>query len=260
MGGDGRGRPAALVDGIALRRLGTPDDIAHAVLFFASEPAGWITGQTLSVDGGKELPVTRRGLLERRGRPRTWPSWSSFCRIPSVSTDPAYAPDMRRGRRLGRGPADAAPGSSVSRSPRPAAIRPSLAEWLQRRGRAHGPGLRPLRRAAARPAGRLAEPALRADGARRPPLRARRLRRQGAGADPDPGRRGVPADRGPAAGQPQVPDRGRGGGRAARISAPSSPPTRSASPPTPSSRPTAPCGASTCRSSPWRAGASARSR
>ena len=42
-----------LVDGIALKRLGTPDDIANAVLFFASEQAGWITGQVLSVDGGK---------------------------------------------------------------------------------------------------------------------------------------------------------------------------------------------------------------
>lgn len=43
----------ALVDRIALRRLGTPDDIAHGVLFFASEQAGWITGQVLSIDGGK---------------------------------------------------------------------------------------------------------------------------------------------------------------------------------------------------------------
>jgi 3-oxoacyl-[acyl-carrier protein] reductase len=43
----------ALVEHIALRRLGTPDDIAHGVLFFASEYAGWITGQVLSIDGGK---------------------------------------------------------------------------------------------------------------------------------------------------------------------------------------------------------------
>ncbi len=42
-----------LLEGVALRRLGTPDDIANAVLFFASERAGWITGQVLSVDGGK---------------------------------------------------------------------------------------------------------------------------------------------------------------------------------------------------------------
>lgn len=41
-----------LVEGIALRRLGTPADIAHAVLFLASDYAGWITGQVLPVDGG----------------------------------------------------------------------------------------------------------------------------------------------------------------------------------------------------------------
>src|SRR5471030_2311476 len=43
----------ALIDRIALKRLGTPDDIAHGVLFFASERANWITGQVLSIDGGK---------------------------------------------------------------------------------------------------------------------------------------------------------------------------------------------------------------
>ena len=42
-----------LVQAIALRRLGTVADITHAVLFLASDFAGWISGQTLSVDGGK---------------------------------------------------------------------------------------------------------------------------------------------------------------------------------------------------------------
>ena len=42
-----------LLQNIALKRLGTPDDIANGVLFFASEAAGWVTGQTLSVDGGR---------------------------------------------------------------------------------------------------------------------------------------------------------------------------------------------------------------
>lgn len=35
-----------------LRRLGDPDDIAQAILFLTSAGAGWITGQTLPVDGG----------------------------------------------------------------------------------------------------------------------------------------------------------------------------------------------------------------
>lgn len=42
-----------LVASIATRRLGRPEDIADAVLFFASDHASWITGQTLSVDGGR---------------------------------------------------------------------------------------------------------------------------------------------------------------------------------------------------------------
>jgi len=42
-----------LLDGIALKHLGTPADIAHAVLFLASEQASWISGVVLPVDGGK---------------------------------------------------------------------------------------------------------------------------------------------------------------------------------------------------------------
>src|SRR5258706_7916036 len=42
-----------LIDRIALKRLGTPDDIAYGVLFLASEYAGWISGQVIAIDGGK---------------------------------------------------------------------------------------------------------------------------------------------------------------------------------------------------------------
>ena len=41
-----------LLDSIALRRLGEPDDIARAVVFFACDDARYVTGQTISVDGG----------------------------------------------------------------------------------------------------------------------------------------------------------------------------------------------------------------
>lgn len=42
---------AGLIERTAMRRPGTPEDIAHAVMFFASDYAGYVTGQTLSVSG-----------------------------------------------------------------------------------------------------------------------------------------------------------------------------------------------------------------
>jgi 3-oxoacyl-[acyl-carrier protein] reductase len=50
MGADGQAR---LVESIALHRLGTPEEIARAVVFFVSDDAAYITGQTISVDGGQ---------------------------------------------------------------------------------------------------------------------------------------------------------------------------------------------------------------
>ena len=41
-----------LVNGIAMRRLGQPADIANGVLFFAAEQSSWVTGQTIAIDGG----------------------------------------------------------------------------------------------------------------------------------------------------------------------------------------------------------------
>ena len=45
----------ALVEGIATRRLGKPEDIANGVQFFVSERSSWVTGQTISIDGGHAL-------------------------------------------------------------------------------------------------------------------------------------------------------------------------------------------------------------
>jgi len=43
---------AALVDAHPLRRLGVPDDVAHAALFLASQRSAWITGMIVDVAGG----------------------------------------------------------------------------------------------------------------------------------------------------------------------------------------------------------------
>ena len=49
------GREAESAARYPLKRLGVPDDIGAAVAFLASDDAGWITGQTLVIDGGVTL-------------------------------------------------------------------------------------------------------------------------------------------------------------------------------------------------------------
>jgi 2-hydroxycyclohexanecarboxyl-CoA dehydrogenase len=44
--------PEEIVSIVPLHRVGTPDEVASAVLYLASDEAGFITGQALSVDGG----------------------------------------------------------------------------------------------------------------------------------------------------------------------------------------------------------------
>jgi 2-hydroxycyclohexanecarboxyl-CoA dehydrogenase len=51
-GDDGARVIEAMRRAVPMRRLGTPDDVAAAVAFLASDHAGFITGQTLSVSGG----------------------------------------------------------------------------------------------------------------------------------------------------------------------------------------------------------------
>jgi NAD(P)-dependent dehydrogenase (short-subunit alcohol dehydrogenase family) len=42
-----------------LGRIGTPEEIAELIFFLASEKAGWITGETVSIDGGRHLTCAR---------------------------------------------------------------------------------------------------------------------------------------------------------------------------------------------------------
>lgn len=46
---------AAILETIPARRVGRPDDVAAAVLFFASPGAGWITGECMDVNGGQYI-------------------------------------------------------------------------------------------------------------------------------------------------------------------------------------------------------------
>ncbi len=46
-------RKAALVTGVPLGRVGQPEEIARAIVFLASDQASFVTGQILTVDGGK---------------------------------------------------------------------------------------------------------------------------------------------------------------------------------------------------------------
>jgi 3-oxoacyl-[acyl-carrier protein] reductase len=45
----------ALLEKIATRRLGLPEDVANGVLFFVSDASSWVTGQVISIDGGHSI-------------------------------------------------------------------------------------------------------------------------------------------------------------------------------------------------------------
>jgi 3-oxoacyl-[acyl-carrier protein] reductase len=46
---------ARVIQEIAMRTLGQPNDIANGVRFFVSEESSWVTGQTISIDGGRAI-------------------------------------------------------------------------------------------------------------------------------------------------------------------------------------------------------------
>ena len=53
---------ASMAASIPLKRLGSVEDIANGALFFASDEAAYITGQTLVIDGGQVLPESLAAL------------------------------------------------------------------------------------------------------------------------------------------------------------------------------------------------------
>ena len=59
---------SSMAASIPLRRLGSVDDIGYAALFLATDEAGYITGQTIVVDGGQILPETLEAVLEAKER------------------------------------------------------------------------------------------------------------------------------------------------------------------------------------------------
>ena len=64
LAGMGAEYQASMAASIPLKRLGTVADIGHAALYFASREAGYVTGQTIVVDGGQILPETLEALAQ----------------------------------------------------------------------------------------------------------------------------------------------------------------------------------------------------
>ena len=58
---------ASMESSIPAGRLGEVDDIGYAALFFASDEAGYVTGQALAVDGGQVLPESLEALQAAAG-------------------------------------------------------------------------------------------------------------------------------------------------------------------------------------------------
>jgi 3-oxoacyl-[acyl-carrier protein] reductase len=54
----------SMANSIPLKKLGTVEDIGYAALYFASKEAGYVTGQTIVVDGGQILPESLDALAQ----------------------------------------------------------------------------------------------------------------------------------------------------------------------------------------------------
>lgn len=62
--GMGAAYQESMAKSVPLGKLGTVDDIGHAALYFASKEAGYVTGQTIIVDGGQILPESLDALAQ----------------------------------------------------------------------------------------------------------------------------------------------------------------------------------------------------
>lgn len=54
---DNSPRTRAIIEGVPVKRLGTPEDVAHAAAFFLDDRAGFVTGQTVYICGGLTVGV-----------------------------------------------------------------------------------------------------------------------------------------------------------------------------------------------------------
>ena len=171
------------------------------------------------------FPASRRSTLSGTvswippsspvSRPACSGELSEFLRIPSVSALPAHAADCRRAAEWLRDELTRLGCPDGDSSSRGTGIRWSGPRARTVPGRPDAADLRPLRRAAARSARGVGQPAVRADRPRRPALRPRRRRRQGPGVLPAQGLRGGAGRRAAAAAQRALHLRGRGGVRRA---------------------------------------------
>ena len=64
LAGMGEEYQKSMAASVPLKRLGSVEDIGHAALYLASKEAGYVTGQTIIVDGGQILPESLDALAQ----------------------------------------------------------------------------------------------------------------------------------------------------------------------------------------------------